>query len=521
MKTETHFVPELATGLRKDHLVAGLAAAAVVFGLLAAFWPTAVSIEAIWRRTETFAHGYVVVAIVLWLVWRRRTVLATMPARPFWPALAAVAAAGFAWLLGSLAGILGLEQFGLYFMLVGAVVAVLGFPLSREIAFPLAFLAFAVPFGEFMVPWLIDRTADFTIAALRASGIPVFREGNHFTIPSGRWSVVEACSGVRYLIASLMVGTLYAHLSYRSARKRLIFVLAAIAVPIIANWLRAYLIVMLGHLTNNRLAVGVDHIIYGWIFFGVVMVIMFWGGSFWREDKAPAVARPIRFGGGFAGFAPPRAGAVAAAVVLALTLGIVWRPLGATLDARAQTIAGKLPAITASAGWRPAPELRPVWRPNYIGARSELHQWFTKDGQVVGLYVALYSQQTQGSELIASRNGLVSPASNAWVRLGEGRARIQWRSEAISVRTADIAGSGVHLSAWAWYWVNERHTASDTLAKALLALAKVSLRPDYSAVIVLYTPQPDARTRDQRALDAFAREMGGSVMEALVQAVSK
>ena len=140
--------------------------------------------------------------------------------------------------------------------------------MARVLAFPLAFLFFAVPFGEIFVPTLIDWTADFTVAALRFSGVPVYREGNHFVIPTGRWSVVEACSGVRYLIASLMVGTLYAAIAYRSARRRACFIVAAILVPIVANWLRAYMIVMLGHLSNNRLATGVDHIIYGWMFFG-------------------------------------------------------------------------------------------------------------------------------------------------------------------------------------------------------------------------------------------------------------
>ena len=77
------------------------------------------------------------------------------------------------------------------------------------------------------------------------------------------------------------------------------FVGVSIVVPIVANWLRAYMIVMLGHLTNNRLAVGVDHIIYGWVFFGIVMVLMFWIGSRWREDSAaddahaPAVTTPV------------------------------------------------------------------------------------------------------------------------------------------------------------------------------------------------------------------------------------
>jgi exosortase A len=154
-------------------------------------------------------------------------------------------------------------------------------------------LLFAVPFGEFLLPPLMEQTADFTVFALRATGIPVYREGLYFTIPSGNWSVVEACSGLRYLIASITLGFLYAYLTYHSIRRRAIFVVVSVIVPIVANWLRAYMIVMIGHLSSMKLAVGVDHLIYGWLFFGLVMLILFWVGSFWREDFAQPSETPV------------------------------------------------------------------------------------------------------------------------------------------------------------------------------------------------------------------------------------
>ncbi len=93
---------------------------------------------------------------------------------------------------------------------------VFGNDVTRRILYPLAFLFFAVPAGDFLMPTLMDHTADFTVMALRLSGVPVFREGNYFTIPSGNWSVVEACSGLRYLIASITLGVLFAYLNYRA-----------------------------------------------------------------------------------------------------------------------------------------------------------------------------------------------------------------------------------------------------------------------------------------------------------------
>ena len=208
--------------------------------------------------------------ISLWLIWRKRNDLTLLRPEPtFWFVLP-LAATVFFWLMGELTAVNALTQFALVVTLILTIISILGVRVSRQIAFPLAFLLLCVPIGDFMTPTLMEWTAWFTVLALRASGLPVIQEGMQFVIPSGTWSVVEACSGIRYLIASITVGTLFAYLNYVSLRRRLIFIVASFIVPVFANWLRAYMIVMIGHLSGNTLAVGVDHLIYGWVFFGFV-----------------------------------------------------------------------------------------------------------------------------------------------------------------------------------------------------------------------------------------------------------
>src|SRR5262245_39473109 len=94
----------------------GVAVALTIATILAVYFETTASIEAIWRRSETFAHGYVVIPIVLWLLWRRRAALVQVPVRPFWPGLAVVTVFGAIWLVASSSAVLGLEQFALLFM---------------------------------------------------------------------------------------------------------------------------------------------------------------------------------------------------------------------------------------------------------------------------------------------------------------------------------------------------------------------------------------------------------------------
>ena len=95
----------------------------------------------------------------------------------------------------------------------------------------LAFLFLAVPMGEELIAPLMTFTADTLELMVRASGIPVYREGTNLSLPTGNWSVVEACSGVRYLIASVTLGLLYAHLTYARIGHKLVFVLALFCSP--------------------------------------------------------------------------------------------------------------------------------------------------------------------------------------------------------------------------------------------------------------------------------------------------
>ena len=103
-----------------------------------------------------------------------------------------------------------------------------------------------------------------TLEALKLTGIPVYREGLWFSLPTGDWSVVKACSGVRYLIASVTLGVMYAYITYHTLWKRLLFILMSLVIPILANGIRAYIIVMIGHLSNLEYATGVDHMVYVW-----------------------------------------------------------------------------------------------------------------------------------------------------------------------------------------------------------------------------------------------------------------
>ena len=244
-----------------------IAVVLAVLALFAFYWETVASMAAIWSRSETFTHGYLILPISLFLIWQRRRELVRYTPAPDLRPIVLLPVLGLVWLLAHYASVLVIEQLALVAMIPVVVWAILGWQITWALVFPLFFLFFAVPMGEELIPPLMDFTADFTVSMLQLTGIPVYREGTFFEIPSGHWSVVEGCSGVRYLIASVTLGCLYAFLTYRSPVRRVVFVILSFGVPIIANGLRAYMIVMIAHMSDMRLALGDDHFINASVYY--------------------------------------------------------------------------------------------------------------------------------------------------------------------------------------------------------------------------------------------------------------
>ncbi|MFZ4289634.1 exosortase A [Variovorax sp. HJSM1_2] len=464
----------------------------LLFALFFLYRGTVFSMVEIWRRSETFTHCFLIFPIVLWLIWGKKSeVLELLPEPSLW-ALIPILLFGIIWLLGNITSTNSISQLSFVGLLVSCVVLVLGFSVARVIVFPLGFLFFAVPIGEFLLPTLMEWTASFTILALRLTGIPVYRDGLQFVIPSGNWSVVEACSGVRYLIASLTVGTLFAYLNFSSNRKRLAFVFVSIVVSVVANWLRAYMIVLLGHLSGNTIAVGVDHIIYGWLFFGIVIMSVFIIGIRWaevipkshgathllRNDKEKSVKNSFIF--------------------IALIAGFVFLLMPVFYSARVNSakyfneIKIALPDFGKS-NWSLLLDAEDVWKPLYQKPASEISGIYRKTNDKVGLYVGYYRNQYSDSKLISSANVLVGSQDAHWNTVYQGATKLRLINSSVDIKSTTLrhvngvlGGGGMQMAVWQYYWIGGHVTDNDYIAKIYMGLSKLLGYGDDAAVVVLH-----------------------------------
>ncbi|MES1981077.1 MAG: exosortase A [Pseudomonadota bacterium] len=471
------------------------ATVAALLGLIWVYRETAWSLVVLWQSSETYAHGYIIYPVSLFLIWREREYLRSLKPQPNAPAIAALVVLACGWTVAQSAGVQVIAQYMFVAMIPILVTAILGWRVARAIAFPLAFTLLAVPFGEVFIRPLIDFTADFTVTALQFTGIPVFREGNQFSVPSGNWSVVEACSGLRYLIASFTLGCLYAYLTYRSRLRQLIFVVLAIIVPIIANGFRAYMIVMIAHYSNMELAVGVDHLIYGWLFFGLVMLILFWIGTHWREDNAAAThgskAQP---GTAQASASPAKAISYAAAALALAAAAPIYLHYLERQTFNPAPIALTLPqSIGAWTAVAPAAGVQPV----FPGAAATALQEYRNGDRVIGIHVALFRNQHQGAEAITSQNVLADEKNHGWDVTSSGMHTLSGMAAPAAIRQSILRRDNQHLLAWQWYWIGDQQTANQYLAKWLQARQRLSGSGDDCvdiALFALYDIQPDEVT---------------------------
>lgn len=455
-----------------------------VAGLVVVLWAfrdTWASMERVWRNSDTFAHGYLVPILSLWMVWKNRAALAQVPLSWGWLGIPWLAGCALVWLVGELSGVNVVAQFGIVGMIPGIALLMLGHRMAWRLAFPLAFLFFMVPFGEALDPILMEWTADATVTALKFSGIPIYRDGLHFTIPTGRWSVVEACSGLRYIVAALILALLFSYLNFTSWLKRTLFVLGSLIIAIIANWARAYLVVMIGHLTHMRYGAGDDHVWYGWIFFGIVMMLVFYAGQRW-QDPDPFVANQA---GGTRATSQSRlrlGGQIIAFVLLLAMTGVRSLP-----DALAHTKPSRASAenLVASIGATPRGQLS--IKPGFNGAAA---QWMGVIGSSpsVEFYSAYFFDQRNRVEMIAYNQHVLSPEERQWsvssTRLVDVTDASGATFQAVEYRLRAGADEGL---LWYWYTVDGKRVTSPYRVKLATLEALLLGHGDHSSIDILFS----------------------------------
>ena len=385
--------------------------AGLSLAILALFHRDAADTAGIWWNSSTFTHCLLMVPMIGWLVSQRTALLRPLAPVYWWPALAWMAGAGCVWLVGEAAGVALFRQLGLVLMLQGAVAATLGAKLVRGLLFPLAYALLLVPFGEELVPLLQTFTAHISVALLHIVGLEAQIEGVFVTTRAGFFEVAEECSGVNFLIAMLAYSVFAAHLCFRGWTRRIVFVAAALATTILANALRAWGTIVAAEIWGIEAAGGIDHIFYGWIFFGVVIALVMLAARRWFDRPANDPAIDVA---GLAG-SVRWSGSAHTVLPVALTIPLLFTGWAILVGGREAALPVKM-AIAIPAGWTETRSEGTIWAPRFDGAdQLWLRHFVDGRGRRVDVALGGYVRQAEGREVVGFGQGAIDPGRGwAW-----------------------------------------------------------------------------------------------------------
>ncbi|MGY0312841.1 exosortase [Alteromonas macleodii] len=234
-------------------------------------------IESLWVYSfddGTYSHAYLVPFIVIYLFYileqENRISYRKQPSIK-WSMLAIVV--GFGLVLATWSQITLLYWAASLLSLFALVFCIFRFNVSTF--FPFAFLVFIFPFWGALASPLQSLSVYVVSALMSLTSIPVYVENEFVTIPAGVFEIAEGCSGLRYVIVSAAISSLYVFLYLKTMRSALIFTLVALVGALVTNWLRIVALIVIGHETEMQSSLMTDHNNFGWYIYIPVAIFQF------------------------------------------------------------------------------------------------------------------------------------------------------------------------------------------------------------------------------------------------------
>jgi exosortase A len=493
-------LPESDRTVARAWLRHGAVLGALIALTLVIFQDAVSAAAKVWWVSPTYSHCFLIVPIVLWLIWEKRPVLAATAPSLFPQALLLTPVLGLLWWMGQLAAINEVQQYAVVGMIQVLIVALLGLNVARLIWFPILYLLFLVPTGEYLIAPMQRFATHFVDVSLNLLNIAHYTEGTTFELTNGRFEIAEACAGLRFLIATVTLGVLFSYMMFRKIHKAVLFLIASVAVPLIGNGLRCVGIIVLAHLTNNEYGAGADHIVYGWGFNVAILVVLGLLGTLFRDDTGKALAiRPE----------PP---------VPAKKLAVVG-VLAASLLGAGPTLAfwhdnyfsgSNLAALSnpfEASGWQQVPPST-SWHPDFSGfdtqASAAILPAAGTEILATDLFLGYYARPRPGHSMTAHVNRFWDVEK--WTLADTNTVTATLAGKKIAFQEWVVTSPVEKRMIWSTYWVDGQFTTS--LLKVKLRQAGAALKGhEGQAVLALSTPMEgaaeEARGRLSRTLAAL------------------
>jgi len=238
-------------------------------------------INTLWRHSfddGTYSHAYLIPLISLYLLYLvGNHQLIAFRDRPSLLAIGATLSIALAYYVSVNAQMsLG---YWLCFLFLGISLVFNIFKFNKYLLFPLLYFVFLIPLWGSLTTPLQSLSVVAVSFMMSFTGIPVYVHAPYVEIPAGTFEIAHGCSGLRYVLTSLAISSLYVFLFIRDRKKAFIFFTLALLGGLITNWIRITLLILIGHWTDMTHSLMNDHNHFGWYIFMPFMLLLFWFGN--------------------------------------------------------------------------------------------------------------------------------------------------------------------------------------------------------------------------------------------------
>lgn len=480
-------------------------------------WDTTSSLFAKWWTSAQYQHSFLVLPLSVYLAWQNRGKLAGVSVRSSPTALFFLALIALGWWAAYVVDVRVVQWLAWFAVIPVVLWALLGLTSVRVLAFPLGYLLLAVPVWAALSVILQPITTAATVAMLRLTGIPVATDANYIWIPEGTFLIAEFCAGLHFLLAGTAIGVLFAYWHAESKPRRLLltglFVLASMAL----NWVRVYLVIVVGHLTSMQSSLVHDHGSFGWAVFAIGMIPVWFLAirlSGPHLDKRP----PIGASGAESVYGATGLRSAVVAAVLAL---LAAPPLAAYV-LKASPPLSEVPAIdlpNSAGSWG---QLNNTGSGNvgtvFRGASQVAEAQYRSEARSVHLYVAAYVKQRQGAEAVSDDNRLYD--HHRWQNVGSEIRQVHVgggsQAEVQELRLRQYGNRGTGRLVWVVFQVGGRTTGRRGWAKVLQFWGTATGHPGAAAVVISTEARADL-DRARETLSDFLAVMAPELRTAVEQ----
>lgn len=269
---------------------------AAIFAVSLLYFP---SLTTLWEKwvlwDQDLAHAIPTIGVMLVLLWRNTYV--TKEAYPanflYWLLLIATASCSLGWYFFESLSISLPAYFLLLATLCFFIAASFSAPVLLAVLPILGLLLFTIPIWSELTGLLVNLSTIIVGEAVKLSNITVLIDGSSLFIPSGTIYIADGCSGIRYLIISVLMGYILILINQYKLRTAISTLVIAVILGLAANWLRIYLLVLIGYHTEMQSVLMSDHETFGWVLFACLLVPAIYFSPIGRPP-AKVIALPKR-----------------------------------------------------------------------------------------------------------------------------------------------------------------------------------------------------------------------------------